>query len=132
MADHHSFWELKDPIQLCSSNQQLDDGKSWKHRSGFSISTTAKAMTSVQLKNETTNSNYIIRTNSQLYNIYKHPTVSLSQSCVLLLHTLWADPGVWFGHKLHALKVEPHSGIVHTQSSECHTFQGVHIHSKHE
>ena len=34
-----------DPIQLCSSNQQLDD-KSWKHRSGFSTSTTAKAMTS--------------------------------------------------------------------------------------
>ena len=21
--------------------------------------------------------------------------------------TLWADPGVWFSHKLHALKVEP-------------------------
>ena len=44
------FWELRDPIQLCSSNQQLDDDKSWKHRSGFSTSTTAKAMTLVQLK----------------------------------------------------------------------------------
>ena len=33
------FWELKDPIQLYSSNQQLDDDK---HRSGFSTSTTAK------------------------------------------------------------------------------------------
>ena len=44
------FWELKDPIQLCSSNQQLDNDKPWKHRSGFSTSTTAKAMTSVQLK----------------------------------------------------------------------------------
>ena len=29
------------------------------------------------------------------------------QSYVLLLHTLWADPGVWFSHKLHALQVEP-------------------------
>ena len=33
------FWELKDPIQIYSRNQQLDDDK---HRSGFSTSTTAK------------------------------------------------------------------------------------------
>ena len=36
------FLEL---IQLCSTNQHLDDDKSWKHRSGFFTSTTAKAMT---------------------------------------------------------------------------------------
>ena len=47
----------------------------------------------------------LLHANTLLVN--EQSTTNQTKFKVMCLHTMWADPGVWFCHKLHALKVEP-------------------------